>query len=110
MKDTVQSRYALRNDASKTFELQARAVTPSARDLPGCSVEIDITSSSGDSFRYRVEFSGDFVATKSDFTESMFLGTAVSVATAQLESLRHRSTRLLVHRASGLIDTEPLTS
>lgn len=110
MSESLRSSYALRNHPGKTFELTARTV-PSPdenQSTSGCTVRVDIAPGGGEPFQLLIEFGGDFVATKREFTESMYLGTALSVATSQLESLRHRSTRLKVHRASGLIDTEPL--
>ncbi len=108
MSESLRSSYALRNHPDKTFELTARTLPPSDESAVGCTVEIEVVPTDGVPFRIQIEFGGDFVATKQDFTQSMYLGTALSVATSQLESLRHRSTRLKIHRASGLIDTEPL--
>lgn len=57
-------------------------------------------------FRYEVVFSGDFIATKENFTAKMYEDTAVSLIRSQLESLRFVDSRITLRAASGLPITQ----
>jgi hypothetical protein len=100
-----QTVYRLRNHPDRCFSIDASVSSHSPRDTV---VTAQISEGGQPPFTYVVEFAGDFVASKQDFDAEMFLHTAISVVQSQLESFRHGSTRLKVHRASGLIDTSPL--
>lgn len=101
-----QTVYKLRNHPGRAFTIDA-SVTKQGAD--GASITAQIAEMGGkEPFIYVVEFSGGFASTKPNFDGEMYLHTAISVMRSQLESLQHRSTRLRVHRASGLIETSPL--
>ncbi len=104
---TFKKSYPLRNHQDRTFTIDAR-VADKAEDGSRLAVQAEITEVGKDPFIYLVEFSDPFIATKANFTDEMFLHTAVAIMEAQLESLLHRSTILRIHRESGLIDTEPM--
>ncbi len=102
---TKKMRYQLRNDKSAAFKIEARG---EGGGQSGATVRARIESEAGDAFTYEVVFKGDFVKTKADFTEEMYVLTALSVVQSQLESMVHQDTRLVVEQASGLITTSPL--
>jgi hypothetical protein len=100
-----QTVYKLRNHPNRAFTIDAAI---GAVDAKGAKVTAQIHEAGGQPFTFVVEFSEGFVSTKGNFDGEMYLHTAISVMQSQLESLQHRSTLLRVHRASGLIETEPL--
>lgn len=102
-----QTTYSLRNEPERVFTINA-GVADSDSQGDGASIEAEIREADGDPFNYVVDFSDEFVATKTNFTPEMFLHTAISIICAQIESHQHRPTRLRVHRDSGLIETEAL--
>lgn len=97
--------YKLRNHPHRVFDIDA-SVTQEGKD--GTTITAQVCERGKEPFTYVVEFSEGFIATKPDFDGEMFLHTAISVIQSQVESHLHRSTRLRVHRASGLIETTPL--
>ncbi|MBI3928716.1 MAG: hypothetical protein HY319_24465 [Armatimonadetes bacterium] len=96
-------RYALRNEKEKTFEIDAVA---EGAGSSGSTVKATITRFDGHSFRYEVVFRGEFARTKENFTEEMYLLTALDVMKAQLESHVHEHTRIVLEQASGLMTSE----
>lgn len=98
--------YSLRNDPSVSFEIEARVTQSGRSGLDGAQITSDIKGVNGGAFRVVVEFGGEFVATKENFTPEMFLHTAISIVESQLESKRYRDTLLKVHSHSGLTQTE----
>ena len=100
-----QTVYKLRNHPNRVFEIDA-SVTESGPG--GATITAHITEAGKEPFTYRVEFGHEFTASKANFDAEMYLHTAISVMQSQIESHKHRSTLLRVHRGSGLIDTEPL--
>lgn len=97
--------YTLRNHPNRSFTIDAE-VSQARPD--GATITAQVQESGREPFTYVVEFSGAFTSTKGNFDGEMYLHTAISVMQSQIESLQHRSTRLRVHRASGLIETSPL--
>jgi hypothetical protein len=106
MSDKHHSVYRLRNHPNRVFTLQASI---SKQDQDETVITAQISEEGKPPFTYVVEFTEEFVASKANFDGEMYLHTAVSVMQSQIESLRHRNTRLRVHRASGLIETSPLS-
>lgn len=102
-----QTVYRLRNHPGRSFTIDA-SVSKEGKD--GTTVTAQIAEGEGAPFTYVVEFTEEFISSKADFDGEMYLHTAVSVIQSQIESLKHRSTKLRVHRASGLIETSPLQS
>jgi hypothetical protein len=100
-----QTVYKLRNHPARAFTIDA-SITHA--DSDGAVITAQVTEQGKEAFTYVVEFSDGFTATKGNFDGEMYLHTAISVVQSQIESLRHGSTRLRVHRASGLIETSPL--
>jgi hypothetical protein len=104
---SLQTVYKLRNHPQRAFRIEAAV---EAAGNSGATVTATVREGDGEPFTYVVEFSGEFVASKSNFDPEMYLHTAISVVQSQLESLKHGSTLLRVHRASGLIETSPLSA
>lgn len=100
--------YRLRNSPAETFQIKAQVTKSGKSGLDGAQITSDIQYSGGRSFRFVVEFGGDFVSSKENFTPEMFLHTAVSIVCSQLESKRYQDTLLRVHSHSGLTQTSPL--
>lgn len=99
--------YSLRNQPQRTFAISSKV---EHADSEGAAIVAEIREGAKTPFTYRVEFSGAFTSTKGDFDAEMYLQTALSLIRSQLESLRHQSTLLRVHRASGLVETQPLAN
>jgi hypothetical protein len=100
-----QTAYKLRNHPHRVFQIDASV---GKADAKGATITAQISEGDKPPFTYVVDFGGEFVATKSNFDGEMYLHTAISLICSQIESHQHRSTRIRVHRASGLMDTEPL--
>lgn len=100
--------YALRNHPNRKFSIQASLDKASKGGADGASVTGEIREGEGEPFTYVVRFEDEFTSTKANFDEEMYLLTAISLMQSQIESHKHRSTLLRVHRDSGLIHTEPL--
>jgi len=96
-------RYQLRNDAKVTFQVQSSAV---GSGVSGCLVKALVTRVDGLSFRYEVVFSGEYAASKANFSEDMYHETGLSVVRSQLESHVHRDTRIRLEVNSGLPRSE----
>lgn len=99
--------YKLRNQPLRSFTISLRLQEESAEKVAIAAHIKDQVH--GNTFDYRVEFSSDFIASKTNFDGEMYLHTALSVVQSQIESLQHRDTLLSVHRGSGLIETSPLS-
>lgn len=95
--------YQLRNDANIRFNLESQAQGCGSE---GSLVKILITRNDGEKFRYEVIFRGEYSASKANFTEDMYLETALSVARSQLESRVHQDTRIVLEVNSGLPRTQ----
>jgi hypothetical protein len=95
--------YQLRNDASVTFKLRSR-VSGSGAD--GCVLRVAITRHDGHSFKYEIVFTGEYAASKANFSEDMYHETGLSVVRSQLESHVHRDTRVRLEVNSGLPRSE----
>lgn len=104
---SYQTVYRLRNHPNRAFTIDA---STTAEDAEGATIIAQVQEAGRPPFTYLVEFSEGFTATKKNFDGEMYLHTAISVVQSQIESLQHRSTRLRVHRASGLIETKPLNA
>lgn len=102
------TQYSLRNSPTDIFEIAAGVTKSGKSGLDGAQVTADIKHVSGHSFRYVVEFGGDFVASKENFTPEMFLHTAISIVQSQVESKRYSDTLIKVHAHSGLMETNSL--
>lgn len=102
--DTHEKVYSMRNYPQRKFQI--KATFSKGKGDTVAAVSADIREGEGDPFRYIVEFAGEFTSTKSDFTDEMYLLTAVSVMESQIESHKHVGTLLRIHRDSGLIHTE----
>lgn len=98
------SQYRLRNEPQKTFSVEASAEGAGAS---GSVVRATVTRYDGLCFHYEIVFEGEFSASKPNFTEEMYLETALSIVHSQIESHVHRDTRMSVHEESGLMRTEP---
>lgn len=109
MHTSHKTQYSLRNSPNDIFEIAASVTKSGKSGLDGAQVTADIKHVSGRGFRYVVEFGGDFVATKENFTPEMFLHTAISIVQSQVESKRYRDTLIKVHAHSGLMETSALT-
>lgn len=99
--------YKLRNHPQRVFDIDA-SLSKEGKDGTSVTAQVQERRAGSEPFTYLVEFSDAFIATKPDFDGEMYLHTAISVIQSQIESHLHRSTRLRVHRASGLIETSPL--
>jgi len=108
MANEYETQYRLRNDAKQLFTIKARVTRSGKSGLEGAEITAHIEHISGRSFTYVVDFGGEFVETKENFTPEMFLHTAVSIVEAQIESKKYRDTLLQVHCHSGLTQTSPL--
>ena len=103
-----QKSYSLRNDSKQTFKIEAEVTRSGKSGDEGAEIEARITGPGEQSFKFVVEFGGDFVETKANFSPEMYLHTALSIVESQIESKRYRDTFLQVHRHSGLTATMPL--
>jgi hypothetical protein len=103
-----QTQYSLRNDKSQTFQIDAEITRSGKRGDEGAEVTAKIQPFQGLPFTFVVEFGGEFVQTKQNFTPEMYLHTASSIVQSQIESKRYRDTLLRVHKHSGLTETSPL--
>ena len=108
MAATYEKQYSLRNESAQLFTIHAEVTRSGKSGLDGAEITAKIEHVSGKSFTYVVDFSGEFVETKENFTPEMFLHTAISIMEAQLESKKYFDTHIAVHRHSGLSDTRPL--
>ncbi len=109
MAATHETQYRLRNDKQSVYQIEASVTKSGKSGLDGAEVTGVIKAPTGATFTYLVEFGGDFVVTKENFTPEMFLHTAISIMQSQIESKRHSDTWLHVHRHSGLTETRPLS-
>ncbi|HXE72618.1 MAG TPA: hypothetical protein VNO81_08145 [Candidatus Nitrosotenuis sp.] len=95
--------YALRNRPDQVFHIQAEG---RGEGSSGAVVRARITGPGGADFRYEVVFTGEFAASKGNFTEEMYLQTGVALVKSQIESCVWRDSRITVSRNSGLAVTE----
>ena len=109
MAATHETQYRLRNDKQSVYQIEASVTKSGKSGLDGAEITGTIQSPGGSKFTYLVEFGGDFVVTKENFTPEMFLHTAISIMESQIESKRHVDTWLQVYRHSGLTETRPLS-
>jgi hypothetical protein len=97
-------RYALRNDPRATFSIRS---TVQGEGADGSVVRALITRpADGLTWKIEVVFSGEYAASKPNFTADMYHETALSVLRSQLESQVYRDTRITLHVNSGLPRTE----
>lgn len=108
MANSHEKQYSLRNDSKQTFTIKAEVSKANPSGDQGAEITATIYHKSKLPFTYVVEFGGDFVKTKKNFTPEMYLHTAISIVESQIESKRHVDTLLSVHKASGLTETRPL--
>jgi hypothetical protein len=108
MANTVDKQYSLRNDSKEVFTIKAEVTKEHKTGDKGGEITAKISHPNIETFTFVVEFGGDFVKTKKNFTPEMFLHTAVSIVESQIESKRYVDTALKVHKASGLTETSPL--
>ncbi|MFA5504340.1 MAG: hypothetical protein WC314_01305 [Vulcanimicrobiota bacterium] len=108
MAKAIEKIYKLRNHPGEVFTIRAQVTKENPTGDLGAEITATITHLDKRPFRYVVEFGGDFVKTKKNFTPEMFLHTAVSIVESQIESQKHEDTRLRVYKDSGLTETFPL--
>ena len=108
MANTVDKQYSLRNDSKEVFSIQAEVTKEYKKGDQGAEITAKISHPDHEPFTYVVEFSGDFVKTKKNFTPEMYLHTAISIVESQIESKKYVNTQLRVHKHSGLTETAPL--
>lgn len=95
--------YALRNQPDQVFHIYAEG---RGEGSSGAVVRARVTGPGGADFRYEVVFTGEFAASKGNFTEEMYLLTGVALVKSQIESYVWRDSRITVLRNSGLPATE----
>jgi hypothetical protein len=108
MANTVDKQYSLRNDSKEVFTIKAEVTEEYETGAQGATITAKISHQTIKPFTFVVEFGGDFVKTKSNFTPEMYLHTAISIVESQIESKKYVDTRLKVSKDSGLTETSPL--
>lgn len=105
---SFEKQYSLRNDAQEVFTIEAFVSKSNKSGDEGAEITAKISHPTVDPFTFVVEFGGEFVKTKANFTPEMFLHTAISIVESQIESKKYLDTRLKVHKDSGLTETSRL--
>ena len=106
MAETIEKKYSLRNDEAHAFDIEAEVTKSGKTGDKGAEITAHIRGGPDLNFSYVVEFGGDFVKTKENFTPEMYLLTALSIIESQLESKRYLDTKLSVLNDSGLTLTD----
>lgn len=105
--NSYQTVHKLRNHPRRCFTIDAKVTSTEEN---GTVITVKVQEIGALPITYVVEFTGEFIETKDNFDNEMYLRTAAAIACSQIESLQYHSTRIKVNRESGLMETELLES